>query len=343
MLKYQEEVTAATPLRKAYLDSIGRLIDERQTQFMCKREERCADIVRNRDAAKQQFIEMLGWPLTQARSPVKSVKEEQLASDDGIQIVRMTFEIFDDFYYYGVLFRHGEEQLPLVISQHGAEGSPERCSGLLTGGSSNYNDMTQRIVSQHVNVFAPQMLLWNQEQYGIDYNRQDIDARLRRLGGSITALELYCLQCCMDYLEQQTYIQKGKMGMCGLSYGGFYTLFTAAIDERIKSAISCSFFNERAKHLKNDWAWKDAAISFGDSETVLLCYPRKLYLEVGMSDDLVKFEFVEREYARLQKEIRVCGLDDAWVEFLPFQGTHEFSWDDRPIEEMVCLLKESEG
>ena len=79
-----------------------------------------------------------------------------------------------------------------MIAQHGGLGTPELCSTLFEGETSyNYKDMTQRILKHDVNVFAPQMLLWEKESYGIDYDREYIDAVLKMLGGSITALEIY--------------------------------------------------------------------------------------------------------------------------------------------------------
>ncbi|WP_438983966.1 hypothetical protein [Vulcanococcus sp.] len=38
--------------------------------------------------------------------------------------------------------------------------------------------------------------------------------------------------------------------MMGFSYGGFYTLYTSALDQRIKAAVVSGFFNDRAsRHL----------------------------------------------------------------------------------------------
>ena len=116
---------------------------------------------------------------------------------------RVQIQVFEGFKFYGLLFKKNDgKRRPLVIAQHGGLGTPELCSTLFEGETSyNYNDMTQRILEYDVNVFAPQMLLWSIEEYGIDYNRAYIDAVLKMLGGSITALEIYCLQRSLDYFE----------------------------------------------------------------------------------------------------------------------------------------------
>ena len=44
----------------------------------------------------------------------------------------------------------------------------------------------------------------------------------------------------MDFFEKESYVS--TIGMIGHSYGGFYTLHTAALDERVKAAICNSYF-----------------------------------------------------------------------------------------------------
>lgn len=47
-------------------------------------------------------------------------------------------------------------------------------------------------------------------------------------------------------------VDSNKTGMVGLSYVGFYTLYIAALDTRIKAAVSCSFFNDRDRYPWSD-------------------------------------------------------------------------------------------
>src|SRR5699024_2568078 len=138
-------------------------------------------------------------------------------------------------------------------------GTPELCSGFF--GSANYNDMTLRIFQKGVNVFAPQLLLWKEGDFGEDSHRAEIDNDLRRLGGSIAALEIHCLSRCLDWLETWEGCN-GTFGMIGLSYGGFYALYTAAVDVRIRAALDCSFFQDGTHCFGNDFAWFDCARRF---------------------------------------------------------------------------------
>ena len=201
---------------------------------------------------------MLGWPLNDESFDYDvTVSQERLSDEGKYAIFRISFKIMDEITMTGLLLKYNDdEKRPFVISQHGGLGTPELIAGVY-GDTCNYNEMTQRILSLGANVFAPQLLLWQQEDYGVDYDRIAIDAKLKRVGSSITAIEIFGITKIIDYFEKQDYVT--NIGMIGLSYGGFYTLFTSAVDTRIKSAISCSFFNTREKYAWPDWTWNNSS------------------------------------------------------------------------------------
>lgn len=338
-MNYKEEFKEANQFKQDYLDSIEKWIKQRQSECDELRQSNAKEIISNPEKARSEFIKMLGYPLTEKERMPLSVERNLLASENGINIYRMKIEVFENFYFYGLFFEYEGERLPLVISQHGGQGTPELCSGLNEGGSSNYNDMTERILKHRVHVFAPQLLLWNKEGYEIDFDRKIIDAKLKQLGGSITALEIYCIKCSISYFESLDCVDSEHIGMIGLSYGGFYTLFTTAADTRIKAALACSQFNNRNEYSWIDWAWNNAAKSFMDSEIALLCYPRKLCVAVGSDDELFDAKLADEEYNRLLDEAEQCGIDNSWIDFEIFNGTHEFCKDDRMIDIVISELK----
>ena len=139
------------------------------------------------------------------------------------------------------------------------------------------------------------------------------------------------MQRILDYFETKENVS--DFGMVGLSYGGFYTLFAAAVDTRIKSAISCAFFNTRDKYPWNDWTWFGAAEKFDDAEIAALVYPRKLCLQIGTKDELFDVEYGKKSYEKL---LEMCeSVGDGWVKLVAFDGKHEFCKDDDPIKELV--------
>lgn len=334
-MNYRELQDNTTQTKKAYADTLEQLLQSKEAAAQKPRAAYAKDIFSDPERYRTELRQILGWPLTEPRpQSAPAVHSELIAKEDGYSIYRMQFDILDGVKFYGLLFRlHGNEPRPLVLAQHGRLGTPELISGMY-GSSSNYNDMLQRILRQGVHVFAPQLLLWD-DCYHVAFDRDAVDARLKRLGGSITALELYELSRVLDYFETQSYVT--NFGMVGLSYGGFFTLFTAALDTRIRSAVSCSYFNTRDQYAFTDWCLPNAANTFDDAQIACLVYPRRLCLEMGNQDNLFDHRRSTRSYEIIKELAKDHGTD--WVELIVFDGLHEFHRDDAPIIRLVNDLK----
>lgn len=325
---YQERENFGNGYRIKYLHGLETLVQRRKAEAKDNRVRFLKDISENREAYCRQYKDMLGWPLNQPAQSVLSVVENPMYRDEEVEVVRVQLEIFEGLFFYGILLRHpGQKSLPLVISQHGGYGTPELCSSFFD--SENYNDMSLRVFRKGVNVFAPQLALWKVDRFGPNNQRDDIDRQLKQLGGSVTALEIYGIQRCLDYLEKQDYCN-GRFGMVGLSYGGFYTLYTAAAEPRILAALSSSHFNDRMKY---NWPSKNffnAANTFCDAEVAMLVLPRYLAIEVGDNDGLFDADSARAEFARLEA---YAGDEKDHFRFHVFQGMHEFCpRDDSPID-----------
>ena len=337
-MQYSEKTDEAKPkkYRDEYVSGFENIIAVREKDGLKQRNELVTKIFEQPEEMRQKFKNMLGWPLSTEIDFKFEVESELLFDDEKYDIFRMRFEILEGLKLTGLFFKmKSTEPKPLVIAQHGGLGTPELISGIY-GSSSNYNDLTERILQYGVHIFAPQFLLWNAEKYGSKYDRQAIDARLKRVGSSITAVEIFGIQKILDYFEKENYVK--NFGMIGLSYGGFYTMFTAACDTRIKSAITCSQFNEREKYSWSDWTWNNSAFSFSDAEIACLVYPRHLCIQVGEKDDLFDCKYAENEYKRLLKLCETAGIDTDWLDFITFDGMHEFCKDDEPIKRLVDNL-----
>ena len=296
--------------REEYRSSVKQLIQKMQAEGKRAR-LRWMPPERARDEQafyREELKKLLGWPLTDAApcKPPKMIIRESIELETH-RMLRVQFEIFPDFLYYGLLYLPLSQSrpVPLIICQHGGQGTPELCSDL--HGENNYSHVVQLLLKRDVAVFAPQMLLWCEDEedkpcfpgYGLPYNRNETDAALRQLGGSLTALEVYCLMRSLDALTLREDIDPSHVAMMGLSYGGFYTQMMAALDTRIRSAHSSAYFCERETNCWPDWAWQDAALRMQDAEICALIAPRPLVIEMGLHDNKFDYRRTEEEFQRL--------------------------------------------
>lgn len=330
------------PFREEYLRGIRKLIEEEQRKADDRRRDKVKDILRDPEGCRKQLAELLGWPLAgREKRGSMQVRECPVTSKEGITVKRLQIEALPGLFFYGLLFQKGEQKRPLVIAQHGGGGTPELASGFLQQGTVNYNDMVGRVLQYGVHVFAPQMLLWDPVRFQSDSEgakdpgeiRRQIDQQLKQLGGSITALELSCLMGSLDYLERQPFVCAERIGMVGLSYGGFYTLYAAAVDTRIKSALCSCFFRKQYDNLWTDFVWQDAAHQFLDSEVAMLVYPRRLSIQLADRDQIFEFGRGREEMEKLQGY--AAGTKSDWLTLDAFSGEHEFWKDAEPVERLI--------
>ncbi len=339
---YKESNDCGNKYRHQYREGIEKLIENLSIQSLDNRLETINNIRDNPDTCREQLKAMLGWPLDRLKDEeIPEVNSVFVAKRDDISIYRVQIKVLE-VPFYGILFvREDGKKRPLAIVQHGGLGTPELCGNLLDGGTGSYNDMVDRVLKYDVNVFAPQLLLWSQEfsfdEYdnkGISYTdamRRGIDNRLKQFGSSVTALEIYCIIRSIDYFEKQAYVDSTKIGMMGMSYGGFYTLYTTAIEKRIKCCFSCSFFNDRIKYNAPDWVWFNSGNLFTDAEVALLVLPRPVYICIGDRDEVFDFNTGNKTWEELKDNL----IDESRIHFIQFNGIHEFIKDDKPIQEFI--------
>ena len=325
--------------RNEYIGSIEKYLgDQQKAQYSSKDE--FADPLK-KENLRRKYIAMLGKPLenyTDFSGKIPAMRSKPMRENENFTTVRCQLEVMPDFWFYGILFEPKEKQSgmnALVIAQHGGGGTPE-ITGSYLFESGNYNHMVRRVLRKGITVFAPQLLLWNQGIYGSDYNRQTMDERLKYFGCSITALEIFCIMRSIDYFNSLDYIDPNRTGMLGLSYGGMYTLKTAAADTRIKTALSSCWFNDRSKYLRPDWTYFNG-IEFTDAEIASLVLPRKLYIEIGARDELFNAEYAQIEFEKLKHYAEKCGCSSS-LEISVFSGAHELDKAEKGIKFLLNNL-----
>ena len=122
-----------------------------------------------------------------------------------------------------------------------------------------------------------------------------------------------------------------KIAMIGLSYGGYFTLHTMAADTRIKAGYCAGVFNDRDVYDWADWSYKGSALCFQDAEVAALCAPRKLYVQVGMEDQVFDYHSAIPEAERVKDYFEAFGVPEHF-KFDVWEGGHTVSDHDRGFD-----------
>lgn len=325
---YRESPETANSYRKAYVDGLNRFTLKLAEESTLKRDAFFppASLSEKLEEYRKTYLDAFG--ISRIPAGVNKIEKKFVAEDDVCRIYRVTVTVADVIPFYGVLMipHNAKFPAPLVIAQHGGGGTPELCSDF--HGKNNYSHMVRRLLYRGAVVFAPQLLLWNAEQssdtcpaYEIPYQRMELDNELKRFGISLPGLQIASISRAIDWLITLPEVDKDKIGMIGLSYGGFYTLYTMAADTRIRAGYACSAFNSRDKYPWHDMVCPNSGNMFCDAEVAALCAPRKLFISIGKEDAVFDYRYALPEGERAKKYFAAMNAEEHFV-FDVWDGGH---------------------
>ncbi len=333
---YKEKVVKDTKERAEYLTSVEDFCLENKKIADKKREKFISPdkYFKNSEFYRREYVKLLGFPLTGKKGVAKLIRKDFVTTDKNVNIYRMQFEV-SGIKFYGIYFEQIENKCdkPFSLCFHGGDGTPELISSIHLD-SANYNHLARRVTDIGFSVFCPQLLLWSKDTYGNAYDRKIIDGKLRQLGGSITALEVFLTNAVLDYFINKEKVNKDKLFSIGLSYGGMYALTYTALDTRIKACFSSSWFNDRFKISWSDWCYLNASEKFLDAELVALICPRPLFISLGDKDELFDYKLSEKEAEKVKKYYTKFKKSENFV-FDVFSGNHEADKSDKWIKFLI--------
>lgn len=352
-MPYTEERSASLKFRRDYFNGINKLIADRRAHADRARAEYInpEKAAADREKYRRDLAALIGWPLTEYESLATgkmSVRKENRFETDEAVVWSMQFEILSGVWFYGLFYenRNPAENAPFVVVQHGGGGGPETLAEMW--GHSNYNLTADRMVSRGANVFCPGLLLWTEgdapegiEKYrpfGKD-ERDYADFRLRHLGSSITAVEIFAIRRIIAHFVAEGTARTGHIGMAGLSYGGFYTLMTTALETMINGAYaSCQFSDRFTYDQWPDWLFGGMAEKFIDAEVASLIAPRPLFIEEGDHDEYFTPGPFLAECRRTEPFYEAAGAAKN-LYYRVFPGGHEFAPDDEGVDFLMDKIK----
>lgn len=329
---YEEEVTASDPGRAEQAQELQKYLAGWQKERPALRKRFTPDFASpqayevSTRKLRRTLRNSLGYP-PPGQPDAEFSQIKVIGQDSAALYYRARISALPGVHVIGLYIvpKARQGRVPLVIAMHGGGGSPELAT---FHGGANYHDMVRGAVARGYAVWAPQHL-FAAPGFPSDI-RQRIDAQARLVGTTITAIEIAKISRGLDVVSRRPEVDKNRIAMIGLSYGGFYTLYTTALEPRIKVAVSSCIFGNRGERLFEDEpnAWSDmrfphGASLFPDSEIVALICPRPLEIQMGVKDDLIPIEPARREAPAAAAYYQKLGLSDRF-RFFEFDGGHEF-------------------
>jgi dienelactone hydrolase len=220
----------------------------------------------------------------------------------------VVLDVFPDVIAYGILLvpRHIQpgERRPVVVCQHGLEG---RAQDVVEGDSQYYHDFAAKLAERGFVTFAPQNLYIFHDRF------RTLQRKANPLGKTLFSIITPQHQQIVDWLKSLPFVDSGRIGFYGLSYGGKTAMRVPALVTDYAFSICSADFNE--------WVWKNASTTspysyvwgneyeifefdlgstFNYAEMAALIAPRPFMVERGHFDGVAPDETVAYEFAKVR-------------------------------------------
>lgn len=271
----------------------------------------------------------LGYPPAKA-TYAGQVIIEKVGEDKYKDIYRVWVEVVKGVKAYGIYMvpKKLKDTAPLIIAIHGGGGNPEAICGLDT--RHPYHSFGYEAVKRGYIIWAPGLTMFS--EFSGDstiIHRSDLDRQLRLMGTSIMGLEIHkIIESTKVLMEKRPEIDVNRVGMTGLSWGAYFTMYTTALAPFIKVAAPSGNFQDTEKELNK--IFNNNTVNtvycfngFGHFEAVGMICPRPLMIQMGKRDTVFDIKNARREVERATKFYESLGISNRFI-FHEHEGGHEY-------------------
>jgi dienelactone hydrolase len=149
------------------------------------------------------------------------------------------------------------------------------------------------------------------------------------LGETMVAWRVWDVMRAIDYLQTRTDVDSKRIAVMGISGGGTTSLFSAALDSRIKVAVISGYFNTfkasifSMSHCIDNYI--PGILKYAEMPDIAgLIAPRPVHIESGTKDPIFPVEATKEAFERLKAVYEVFGAADR-ISLHIFEGEHEFN------------------
>ena len=273
-----------------------------------------------------------GWPREWIEAPLKVEDLGLIPSGKGYRMRKLRYEIVPGFQSTAILYEPEtiRGKVPAILNVNGHVGGP--------GKSVEYKQ--KRCINQALRGILALNLEWL--SFGELTSRENqhwFGAHLDLVGANEVGLFYLAMRKGLDYLYEHPSVDRGRIGVTGLSGGGWQTIVLSALDERVSVAVPVAGYSSIVSRIERVPDTGDIEQNATDLLTVVdyphltaMRAPRPTLLIYNAEDDccfrapLVKpyiFDYVRPFF-------RLFGREDnlAWHENTD-PSTHNYQLDNR--------------
>lgn len=300
---------------------------------------------------RQTLVKLLGG-FPKERCPLEpqvlEVKDLTIRSDNDELVPyrreTITFQSRENLKVFGYFLKpiSDSEKLPVVICLPGHGRGVDDIVGINEDGSlrERWGGYQRDFALQCVaNGFAALAI----EQLGFGHRREE---KARRQGASVSSCQplagsalllgetmvawrVWDVMRAIDYLQTRTDVDSQLIAVMGISGGGKISLFSAALDTRIKVAVISGYFNTfrssifSISHCIDNYI--PGILKYAEMPDIAgLIAPRPIHIEHGTRDPIFPVEATKEAFKQLEKIYGVFNAADR-VSLYIFEGEHEFN------------------
>ncbi len=273
-----------------------------------------------------------GWPAEWVKSPPK-FEEAGVIEGNGYRIRKLRYEIVPGFQSAALLYEPARMagKVPAILNVNGHVGP--------AGKAVEYKQKRCINYAKH-GILALSLEWFAFGELNSPENDHSFAAHLDLIGMNGVGLFYLEMRRGLDYLYEHPNVDRGRLGVTGLSGGGWQTITLSALDERVVASVPVAGFAGQASNIEHpEYIGDDMEQNATDSRDgqdyahlAAMRAPRPTLLIYNAEDDccfrgpLVK-QYI---YDDVKPFFKLYGKDDAfWWHENRDPGTHNYQLDNR--------------
>jgi len=273
-----------------------------------------------------------GWPRSWVEAPPKFEDLGTIESGKGYRIRKLRYEIVPGFQSTAILYEPENltGKIPAILNPNGHE--------LQLGKAAEYKQ--KRCINFAKRGILALSLEWLYcGELNVPENKHEFAAHLDLVGANGVGLFYLAMRKGLDYLYQHPNVDRGRLGVTGLSGGGWQTIVLSALDPRVTVAVPVAGYSAFVSKLErvgdygdNEQIPQDFLVGQDYSHLTAMRAPRPTLIIHNAEDDCCFRAPLVKPYIYddVKPFFRLFGKEDGfrWHENTD-PSTHNYQLDNR--------------